>query len=206
MSFPTTSVIDNFDRANNPTSLGPPWTATVYGSEPSVMGINNNQAVPSGDGIASSAYYDPSDYGPDCEAYVDFSTITVSGVAYLYARLNWAGTVDGYRIRFTTTTCRFQRIDNGVNTTLGSDTSVTFADGDSGGLEMVSDSLNAHQKTGGSWSLIDSRTDATYAGAGKTGIGTDNGSTFPVKLDNFGSGTISTGPPPYVKTGAGIIG
>jgi hypothetical protein len=67
--FPSTPVLDNFNRANAP--LGSPWAADVAG-----LGVQNNAMVQTaGYGFP---IWDGDVFGPDQEAYITFKTITGS--------------------------------------------------------------------------------------------------------------------------------
>lgn len=192
MSFPQTSVLDDFNRANE----GPPpssnWT-TLFGAGSRVV---SNQCVRGSAGSTgdNGSYWNVQDFGPDCEVFCTFAT---GGSSYLdcYVRLVniGSGTTDGYdaAVSDNNNTFRYFRIDNDVYTLLGAAESVTVDSGDSSGLRVVGDSLqgyfkdvsgaNVYQLIGGG------RTDSTYTAAGKIGATFNNDTQA---IDDFGGGTV----------------
>lgn len=188
-SFPTTSILDNFNRANQ----GPPpsssWTTGVDGGTGG-FSVNSNEAKVE-DATHSTAYWNVTNFGPDIEVYITLgSTI---GPSRLYWRIQQEGTsgFDGYALLAYTPTNELYiyRIDNGSYTQLGAAISQTFAVGDSFGAKMVGSTITIYYKTAaGSWTSVGSRSDSTYTGAGKLGISAFDSTS--IKLDNFGGGTI----------------
>jgi hypothetical protein len=195
-TFPTTSVLDDFNRANE----GPPpsanWATDQYGLGLAGFQVTSNQLDASNNN--ATAYWSASTFGPDCECYVTLTTWTfASNDVDLVARLQGGvGTsaVDGYTVKSTSVsgasndTIKIMRLDNASNTQLGATITLELANGDGLGMECDGTSISAYYKpSGGSWIRADSRTDATHAGAGNLGIFTGNtGAVF----DDFGGGTI----------------
>jgi len=196
VAFPTTSVFDNFTRANE----GPPpsasWTNDVLGSGASGLEVVSNQLA-HGLGIGrKDNWWNPATFGPDTEVYALIGTITGSQCR-LYLRLANPGTassVDGYLYgvnHIGGPANAVYRIDNSVLTQLGASESVTWANGDSIGISMAGSDLLTHKKTGGSWADGVTRTDATYSASGNIGVALEDTDT--ATLDDFGGGTVVTG-------------
>ena len=204
MSFPTTPVLDTFNRtAEDPLSDGGKWTNNFEGSG-SLKTDGTTCAISSG--TSGQAVRNDVTPGPDCEVYVTQSAEpdVGSGSIALYARLVnlGAGTTDGYtldcpRERSGTDEWRLFRRDNGVDTQLGASFLQEVINGDSMGLEIVGSTLTVYYRSqGGGWTSLGTRTDATYSAAGSIGVFL-NGSTSPV-VNDFGGGTVvAPGRTPY---------
>jgi hypothetical protein len=100
MAFPTTSVLDNFNRA----TLGTNWTNDPFHGGATAFPIQGSVAV-GGTGY-SEEWWNVATYGPDCECYVTISTNPTSGTSgqgfWVTARLaqqesSAASTGDGYQ-------------------------------------------------------------------------------------------------------------
>lgn len=179
--FPTTPILDNFNRADE----GPPpsanWTDIGNGLE-----VISNQAAGSavGDNIS---YWNPITFGPDSEVYVTIPvTDVVNGVIYL--RFN-TGSFNGYGLIFGASTSSLSviRLDGGVPTPLGAAISQAISNGDSVGLRVIGSTIKVYYKAAaGSWTFLDSRTDATYSAAGALLLVVVDTT---MRLDNFGGGT-----------------
>ena len=195
MPFPTTAVLDTFTGADE-SPITTNWTCPLFSGE---LGYNrlSNAIAPSALGQFSNGYYDIATFGTDSEAWV---TITTMGAATdhltLYAAMINAGAaaLDGYAVRMICAagaeTVRLLRYDDGSSTTLGADiTSESFVDGDGLGVQRVGSDVTAWRRSGGVWSLIGTRTDATYTHTGHIGLqffAATPPSTF--VLDDFGGG------------------
>lgn len=198
MAFPTTSVLDDFNRADEGPPLSTNWSSPgMWGYPPGgPLTLISNEAKGSVSGYYNDAYWNVQTFGPDCEVYAKFSL--KSNIAeYVAARITTPGdgTTDGYAAFGITSGIMVARIDNGVYTMLGSVLSATYEDGLSIGLEITDDTIVTFTKPpGGSWANAGERTDSTYSSAGYIIIGThgQGGS-----IDDFGGGTIYE----YVPTG-----
>lgn len=189
MAFPTTGILDDFNRTNE----GPPpssnWT-TVNGTG---HVVSSNQLANSAADHSESAW-DVSTYGPDCELYYDIATKPGTGkwcdidvrVGSLVA--SWSG----YQAELTnnsgTDAIDIYRNDAGSYTVLGSSISQEFTAGDGFGVDMVGTTLTIYRRSSGIWSSLGTRTDATYGSAGYLMVGA--GDTTTVRLDNVGGGTV----------------
>ena len=189
MAFPTTSILDNFNRSNE-SGIGAgagTWTSPVFSGDGDIA-LTSNQIVFVG---WDSAYYDAAQYGPDSEVYATVTATSATGTE-IVCRHNPSGVGGGvynYMLHTSRTVMEFYWTHNGTQTQLGASVSVTIADGDSIGLEAVGSTLTAyHKPAAGSWTSKGTRTDSSITAAGYVGIA-GNGSN----VDNFGGGTISGG-------------
>ncbi|MDR3642149.1 MAG: hypothetical protein P4L74_00800 [Candidatus Doudnabacteria bacterium] len=199
-AFPSTGILDNFNRANQ----GPPpsssWTNLENG-----LDVSSNAVVSNTAGQPNSSYYNTA-FGPNQEVYVTASN-QVGDDFYLTGRMtNISGAnFDGYVVYVSTNgsnqaiTIYIGRADNqdgaGSNFTnftvladlMYSQTNITIANGDGVGMSIIGNKISAYYRSGsGSWQLIGSATDSTYNSAGYIGIGRNTLGS----LDNFGGGTI----------------
>jgi hypothetical protein len=199
MAFPTTSVLDNFNRA----TLGTNWTNDPFHGGATAFPIQGSVAV-GGTGY-SEEWWNVATYGPDCECYVTISTNPTSGTSgqgfWVTARAQQessaASTGDGYQAFVSklagTDKVQLIRIDNTVGTVLTPDTlTQEFADGESLGLEIIGSTLTAYRKSGGTWTSIGNRSDATYGSAGHLSFGWSDSGAFPGRFDDFGGGTVTS--------------
>lgn len=193
MTFPTTPILDTFIRADeNPITTN--WTTPMFSGEGN-MKIVSNQMAPTTNATACAAYYDLATFGPNCEAYVTLATKAADlNHENIYARVTGAGgSPSGYRIRHDsisgTDNIFIQRMDSGSATTLGATITQELASGDAIGIEVIGNVISAYYKpSAGSWTLLGSRTDSTYSGAGH--IGLEEGSDLSIRFASFGGGTI----------------
>lgn len=196
MLFPTTNIIENFNRIDQ----GPPpsvnWSGDGTGGQFKVLG---NQCVVNslGGGYAYN-FWNGASYGPDCEVFATISIKPANGsFIYIFARFQGASTTtsNGYSLRASpvsgTDTFDVFRHDNGVQTSIGS-FSQEITNGDAFGLSCIGNTINLwYNPLGGNWSLLGSIIDATYKIAGNIGI-VAVGLT-PI-IDDFGGGTIPISP------------
>jgi hypothetical protein len=197
MAFPTSGVLDNFNRANeNPLSDGGKWSIG-----PDDFGGTNNLRVASNEcfmnATPANGYRNDQDYGPDAEAHMTLVVIPVTA-AVLYLRLVniGAGTTDGYAIYFDYNASPDSwvpcRVDNDALSVLGATVSPGNSSvGDGLGIEMIGTTLAGYDRRAGVWTQRFTRTDANYAAAGKIGLRlSDAGAN--ARVDDFGGGTIAT--------------
>lgn len=190
MAFPTTSVLDNFNRTNE----GPPpsasWSGPVFSGHGQLK-VSSNTCIPDGAGNKND-YWNVATFGPDSEAFVTITSKGATAWVDVFVRLASPGTtgVDGYSVEMDSgaATVTHYRIDNGVLTALGSAISQAFSNGDALGLKIVGSTLQAYrQPSGGSWATLGTtRSDSTYTAAGNIGLHAANTS---VVMDDFGGGT-----------------
>lgn len=189
-SFPTTSVLDNFNRANE----GPPpsgsWGGTILSAGSHGMKVGSNQC-----GIDSSnpgSGYWNTTYGPNQEVYGKGVSFGSSYISLFLRLLNPTATSQTcYEVYFyqgsPANTIRVYRWDSSsTNAQLGGDISQTVTDGDSIGASISGSTITVYYKAGaGAWTSLGTRTDATYSASGYVGV-----AIYGATLDDFGGGTI----------------
>lgn len=192
-TFPTTSVLDNFNRGNG--GLGANWSDIFAG-----LTINTN--VVAGTNADNGAFYNPITPGPDSEVFLTISTLPgTNNVIQLWYRYDTDNT-NLYLIEYTqlagTDTVAYFRIDGGGPTQLGATINQDFAVGDASGSEVIGNTHITYRKpSGGSWGALDAgRSDNTYTTAGRIGFYMQSTTG---RVDDFGGGTVvtATGKPYY---------
>lgn len=206
MSFPTTPVLDNANRANeDPISQGGNWAQSFGDSNP--FRVVSNQILPNASTFSGSVY-SPT-YGPDTEVYITIATRQSGSSAFIYLayRLtNPGGTFTAYELKIPantgSSTWTLYKIIAGAATVLNTWTQA-ISNGDSVGMEATGNSHQPrHKPSAGSWGAVGSPySDSSITGAGQIGLEGDvygPGQTF----DDFGGGTIVTASDksPAVKT------
>ena len=201
MAFPTTGILDDFNRSNAG-SLGANWSLLESWYGAGRLGVSGNQVIGSQDSYPFE-YWNPSTFGPDCEVYV---TIADTGGGsedfYLVLRATDLGdSWDGYGMEIdkdaNPDAGAIFRIDDQAWTQLGASWSQAISDGDSIGLEASGSTITAYYykaAAAGSWADVSSggRTDETYDSAGYLAFYGD-GDEISWRQDNFGGGTVDTG-------------
>lgn len=183
-TFPTTSILDNFNRANE----GPPptgWITVNNGHK-----IVSNQLVPNSNAYSDS-YWNTS-YGPDMEAYVTIVTKESTGNSIgLQVRVQPS---DSYKAYYLLTeissgasddTIKIKYWNGSTGSTLATYTQ-EITNGDSIGISAVGSTITAWYKSGaGAWIELGHVTDTSETRAGY--IELFNDSSTPV-FDDFGGG------------------
>lgn len=201
MAFPTTSVVDNFNRADE----GPPptgWLSNGINSGSSGLSVVSNVGKDTGNGGVWGTTY-----GPDCEMFLTLSTLMANNTqvrTMICAQQTGSVAVDGYRLTFIRQDANpgFQgqlfRVDDNATTQIGStltDSGGALADGAKIGLEMISTNLTMYINRSGTWaSTTLTASDATY-GTGSIAVW-NAAADANMRYDDFGGGTISSGPGP----------
>lgn len=192
MLFPSTSILDDFNRANT----GPPpsasWTTVTNG-----LKVVSNVAAPvsASTGVSNSVYWNASTFGPNMEIFCDLGTRggTFDEVD-MYLRANTAISV-GYTILWYNSVVEVYQKPDEV-TKIGASITRVIAAGDSLGASVYGSTIYIYYKaSGSSWSLIGTRTDSTNSGNSgndRLGLGIFSGTDVNMRLDNFGGGTIVT--------------
>jgi len=199
MAFPTTNILDNFNRDNE----GPPPSGDWKNETSGFCGgleVVNNQCVIDGLGLggAAVAIWDDNAIGPDCEAYI--TIVTRPGNSYnvfvaVRQTTDNMTTADGYSVAIGRDDVDgdkiyIQRIDNGAQNTLGAEIDCVFSDGDKIGIRVIGANpatITAYHDTGGGWIEVGSREDSDYDDAGYLIIASDDADDV-IVLDDFGGG------------------
>jgi hypothetical protein len=198
MAFPTTGILDSFPT-NGANLDAAKWSGPVFSGQFRCR-VASQQAGPDSDSGTSycNDYYSAATFGPDCEAYVTFTTVAGTTGRELFVRLaGLDGSPNGYGFYGNDTfeganTWEIYRIDNGAAFRLGATFTSTPADGDAYGFEAIGSTLTVYRKpSAGSWASVTSRTDATYGAAGNIGMTIQESLNAP-RNDDFGGGTVVT--------------
>lgn len=177
---PTTSVLDDFNRADQ----GPPPSSnwTTLGGGDLVVASNELAA---GDAGACTYYWNAASFGPNFEAFI---TLTDTGSASFNVWLMNTTTYNGYGMAFNLNddNARIVLVNTAVQSNLTSVSHVA-AIGNTYWIHKYGTTLTLFYKTsGGSWTELTSTTDATYSDSGCYLVVTifNIGS----QLDDFGGG------------------
>jgi hypothetical protein len=183
VAFPTTGILDDFNRSDE----GPPPSASWADILNGLKVVSNECA---GDNAGGNISYWKVATGADCEVYWTLVNAEYTqGVVMRLADVGAIGTLDGYEVLTTSAlTVAVFRIDNGVETKLGADVSQAVGAGDKLGARMEGTTLHVWYDDGGAgWGEIGDRLDETYQGGGYIGgviVGTSQ------RGGSFGGGTM----------------
>lgn len=199
MSFPTTSVLDNFNRADQ----GPPPSSNWTGYFDMQLAVSNNTLVPVVNGDDCSGVWNPNSF-TDSEVYITLTTLGATSDKWSMVLRAQSGTFPGnspsaYEIDYVVggSSVRIRRRDVGTGNTLNTLTH-TFASGDGFGVSIVGTVITVYYETGaGAWTSLgtyDTSGDATKYSSGYIGVDMFTGSNTHVMVgDNFGGGTPTVG-------------
>lgn len=188
-AFPTTSILDNFDRSNEDLDVSASWTQIGNADDLKVISnvVGCTATAPYG---YAGDYWDDATF-TDSEAFATISTLPATDGNVLVCLRTTATdllTSDGYSIQYTVLTgaandeLRLFRIDNGVGTQIGSTSTADVAAGTQIGLSAIGSTITGY-KDGVEFA---SGTDTTYGGAGYLSVLVKDTTT---RLNNFGGGT-----------------
>lgn len=188
MAFPTTSVLDNFNRSNG--AVGSNWTSLFTSSG---LTITSNQVGNSGATGAGEMYWNPSTFGPDMEVYATWATVSASSALILWIIVG-TPTIDvpnGYIVEFDqgSTTATVSKVTSGSASAL-SGTTITItapAAGHRFGFERIGNTFTVYQDTGGGFASKGTRSDSTFTGTGRVGMSTVATGD---RVDDFSGGTV----------------
>jgi len=200
--FPTTSLLDDFNRTNEDPVAGS-WSSTPILSGMSNMKVVSNALKKSTNVAASGSAWINTVYGPGVEAYVDFTTIHTSTVDYdawlwLNGNAENTGGVDGYICYFNKTSggvieWGLYIVTNNVITRLGAaiNTTQDLSNGNKIGCSHDGTTLEMFYHNGTSWTSMGTRSDSTYT-TGHIGVSIGTNTNTDGVIDNFSGGNIVT--------------
>jgi len=198
MAFPTTSIIDDFNRANG--GWGAAWTTDFGDAAPVIV---SNQGASSGVGWSGATYN--TTYAANQEVYF---TVPVSADNRVVVYSRYAST-NGYALDIntvlnTSATANFNiaRVTGGALSTLVN-VRQDVSSGDGIGFSVVGSTITAYYKSGaGAWTQVLQTTDATHNQSGKIGIEIFNNVQ---RIDDFGGGAVVSLPSdtPFPPAGRG---
>jgi len=182
--FPTTAVLDDFNRANGP--VGGAWVGDVNG-----FVVNTNQGAQSCCYV--SAVWDGAVFGPDQEAYIRLNAITASAPEHdLMLKVQGTSYAAGHiEVRYDATAGRVQVSTHTPATgwvNRGTPITVTFVAGDrfgararpDGTIEVYRNATMIGSRSAGNW--------PHSALGGRIGFTMDGALTS--RLDDFGGGNV----------------
>jgi hypothetical protein len=185
----STAILDNFNRANEIPIAGN-WSSPLRPTDTKPSLISNQMNANSNP--SARAWWNASQFGPDCEAYVTITYKPPTGDCIsVMARTSNVGlsTFSGYWGEACTAsgadTWTLYRFDSGSFTQIGTTGTSEFAVGDGIGIEAIGSAIKLYQRTSGVWTVRTSATDTTYNTAGYIATGGDSASQT---LDDFGGG------------------
>lgn len=197
MAFPTTPVLDSFNRANAILTSGNWGLVNINGAGAEIV---SNAVTGNSGGGSGWSYWTPTMFRRDSEAFFTLTTkwLTDGQGAALMLNLQTPSVspdVSGYFLTIYGSAgdiAEIYRIDASVFTKLGATaTGLSIAAGDKFGVCNLGGTLNMYQFTAGAWNQtpIISRSDSTY-GDGYIGLEIDSNL---IVVDDFGGGGVVTG-------------
>lgn len=195
MAFPTTAVLDTFDRANG--AIGSNWAA-AFGD--SAAAINANTAKGAAGGWYGM-YWTPGTFGPDVECYYTLTAYDAgsSQQAMVLARLTTpTGSYTAYSARIAANQCQLAKIVGGTYTALATGPSgLTIAAGDKIGISCIGDQISLWYAPGGVWPSTPTLTvtDASISGSGYLGVDWNQSGANTNGMENFGGGVAAVAAP-----------
>lgn len=190
MAYPTTPVIDDFNRANG--GLGASWSGRINSGDNDPTIVSNVLDVPNASAVWAASFSN------DQEAYL---TVTALGgaadVAEVWCRITGEATTspNGYVARTTfngvgSINMELYKVTAATPVQLSTTFTGAFVVGNKFGIEAIGTQISFYQFSGGSWAQRVTATDATWA-SGKIGFfGTQNAAN--THMDDFGGGSAIT--------------
>lgn len=190
MPFPTTGILDDFNRANE-SPVGGNWSSIIDDDDFNGLQLVSNALTTSFQGDNASSYWNAANFGPDCEAYITLSN-TAGGQRRLYLRVaNIASaSITGYFASIDQSGFyELYRSDADDSPFFLASGTTAFSAGDKFGIQAVGSTISAYLYQAGTWNQVMSVGDATYSNAGRIGVRmTSTEATQPI-IDDFGGGT-----------------
>lgn len=210
MAFPTTGILDDFNRADGP--VGSNWGLDPFNANSETPQVTSNQFAPPsprGSSFATEAWWAAADFGPDSECYATIAALpTTNSVMYVWARgaglSTSVSTADCYEVEWQLLTGNdtiniYRVIDTGstVIATLTA-ASCNLAAGDKLGIEVLGTgatvTVTAYKFQSGAWSSVLSFGDtdpARLLAPGAIGCGIFDGTGLTGRFDDFGGGAVA---------------
>ena len=189
-SFPSTSILDTFNRANG--GIGSAWSGNTAG-----YNIDSNQLSVDYHGSNNDVYWKNEPFGANQEAYVTFTQVDSAGDEQILLLKSQSNITWGDGVLEVV----YRALNNRVEVVTwdwpqgwvqhGADIPVTFADGDTLGARALADGTVEVYKNGTLLAARDITSWSHYADGGYVGlwfIGAED-----AVLDNFGGGTLASG-------------
>jgi hypothetical protein len=191
MAFPSTSVLDNFNRANG--APGANWTGPSFGDANSLTIVSNT--IESAAAAFGAMCWTASSFGAGLEVYADLAS-TISGgasVRLLILDNATSSTANGYYlIADSANGFNINKSVGGTGSQIQAG-SQALAAGDSFGLQWIGTTVASWYKAAaGSWTQINSVVDSSVTNASGFLCGIEQSTNSGGALDNFGGGTAVT--------------
>lgn len=211
-TFPTTPVLDSFDRANeNP--LNTNWDVLKLGQSECRV-VSNVVRAPSA--AVGYSYWASNNFGPNTEVYATVVKRPVPGeqIAF-YVRLASpnSAAMQGYKVAFQRSATAFQctikiiRLTGNNEIILLTHTDAEiWADNDQIGCSCIGTQIHVwHRPKDSVWRVIEGLTDTTYPNSGNLGIEISDLTNDGTALDEVGGGTAVQPPDaPSVSQNLGL--
>lgn len=200
MAFPTTPILDDFNRADE----GPPpsasWHTPGFPGDYDGLRVVSNQMTTDAGSIGGYSDWNTS-YGPDCEFYFTIPNLLANNPSVIfYFRLDapyLEGTTKGYSLDIISGQVNLIRLSDSAS--LHTEV-MAVSSGDKFGVSAVGDLLTVYYDGGGGWAELFNATDSDYTGAGYAAFFLDNilSNSPSNTIDDFGGGTLAAPPAPPV--------
>ena len=187
MAFPTTGILDNFDRVDeDPLSNGGLWTTISAG-----LTVSSNQAANKNlvGYTQATSYWNVSTF-IDSEVYATTIAPDAAVSVYIGVRMNATETT-GYKVEFSPAINGITLYTDPGESGVLLHVDQTISAGDSVGVTAIGTAITLYYKaSGGSWVNKGSVTDSAYA-SGYLSFSIDNNTLHTGnRIDNFGGGTV----------------
>jgi hypothetical protein len=194
---PVTSLLDNFNQANNSGPPGTNWTHMIVSSTTSSNNLLISGQQITGTSGSNADYWNSQAFGPDSEVWITVATKpnvdldpVVLGLRFQNPDLATASGYQAYHIFRSSGPDQWKiisRTNGTTSTTLASVSGPTLQPGDQILFRAIGSTLELWRFSGGTWTRILTATDSTYKSSGYINLSSRNGV---VRLDNFGGGTL----------------
>jgi hypothetical protein len=201
MAYPTTPILDNFNRADG--AIGSNWIAGFGDSIPAISTNAAKGATSGWYGAVWAPSGTPAIFGPDCEVRYTLTAGDTAGSqqAMVLARLTNptnGSTFAGYSARIATSQPQIGKFTAGGGTyaALASGGAVTPAAGDGIGLECIGNVINLYYAPAGAWpgtpTLTFTDNSSPITGAGAIGVDWNQSAANSNGMEDFGGGSLAS--------------
>jgi hypothetical protein len=192
MAFPTTSILDTFNRANG--DPGANWNGPSFGDANKLTIVSNT--IESAAAAFGAECWIGSTFGPGIEVFADLASTIAGGASVRLIVLDspTSSTCNGYYLVVDSAgNFNLAKSVSGSGTVIQTATQAVAA-GDSFGLQWIGTTIAGWYKaSGGSWTQIVSIVDSSVANGSGFSVGIEQSTNSGGALDNFGGGTVAAG-------------
>lgn len=209
MAFPTTGILDNFNRTDEDPAAG--WTVDWANLANQGIKVVTNAAKASAAPPVLCNAYRSTVYSADQEVYAKLPVKQPADNDFAVAcRIQNpdSASLNAYIAILTSRTATdeinlWKIVNNAWTVISGPITTTEFANGDQLGLEAISTTITVYRHNGTSWASVTSVVNADVTGSGSVGM-LMNDTGAGAWLDDFGGGAVSAGG--TIATGLMLIG